>query len=181
MVQTGLELLQRQGYAETSWRTLVHEGGAPFGSIQHFFPRGKVQLVEEALGLFVERLCGSFDQALAQHRAPGALVEAWLELLAREFERDECALGCPIASVALDVVPRNETLAQACRTSFEQMVNHFEEGLRSLGTDSPDVWARRILVAVEGALVVGRVFSTADALRDAGRFLGGQLDRSIPH
>lgn len=180
MVQTGLELLQRQGYSETSWRTLVHEGGAPFGSIQHFFPGGKTQLVEEALVLFVEKLCSSFDEVLAHHQAPGPFFGAWLNFLAQEFEADRCALGCPIASVALDIVPRNQALTIACRTSFEEMIRHFEAGLRSLGVDDPGTWAMRTVVAVEGALIVGRAFASGEPLRDAGRALAERWANTNP-
>jgi AcrR family transcriptional regulator len=43
------ELFRRQGYVGTGVKQIVEEAGAPFGSLYHFFPGGKVELGAETI------------------------------------------------------------------------------------------------------------------------------------
>ena len=49
MIETGVRLFQRGGYYATTWRGLVEEAGAHWGSINHHFPGGKQELAIEAI------------------------------------------------------------------------------------------------------------------------------------
>src|SRR5437660_1001494 len=48
MIEAAMRLLQRNGYAATSWRGVVEEAGTPWGSAHHYFPGGKEQLTAAA-------------------------------------------------------------------------------------------------------------------------------------
>jgi len=175
MVESGLLLLRRQGYAETSWRALVQESQTPFGSIQHFFPGGKDQLVAEALALFVDRLCGALDRTQQRGLTPGATVEAFFLGVAEAFEQDNCALGCPLAAVALEVSPQQGAASEACASEFARLARHVEAVLADLGVEEASLWADRVLVGIEGGLMVGRLRRSGAPLRDTGRGLASQL------
>src|SRR4051794_24534964 len=49
MILAAMSLFQREGYAAASWRRIVQESGAPWGSAHHYFPKGKEQLGLAAL------------------------------------------------------------------------------------------------------------------------------------
>jgi len=49
IVQSSAELFRRQGFTGTGVKQIVAEASAPFGSLYHFFPRGKEQLGEEVI------------------------------------------------------------------------------------------------------------------------------------
>jgi len=176
MVESGLRLLQRQGYADTSWRTLVQEGDLPFGSIRHFFPDGKSQLVEEALQLFVDRIGSLLDHLTGTSASPSQLVHSFFDRLADDFELGGHELGCPIASVALETAPRSKTMAELCTSRFLQMRGHVVRSLGALGASEPELWSDRILVAAEGGLVLSRLFQSAQTLRDSGTWISAQMD-----
>lgn len=173
MVETALTLLQRQGYAETSWRTLAQEGGTPLGSIQHFFPEGKVQLATEALELFFERFREFFEGICSREPRASGRVRAWFDQAADEFEAQRCSLGCPMAAVALDTVPRDPSLARLCQTTLGRWSDYLASRLE--GSKRPEVWVARVLVAFEGALVLARVQGSGEVLRTTGRWLAEGL------
>src|SRR6476619_1572642 len=51
LVRSALELVGRQGPSGTGLRAVVDRAHAPRGSLQHYFPGGKHQLLTEALAL----------------------------------------------------------------------------------------------------------------------------------
>src|SRR5215471_9016581 len=49
MVRSAAQLIRRKGVSGTGMREIVSEANAPRGSLQHYFPGGKEELVAEAL------------------------------------------------------------------------------------------------------------------------------------
>ena len=49
MVRSAAQLIRRQGVSATGVREIVLDADAPRGSLQHYFPGGKEQLVTEAV------------------------------------------------------------------------------------------------------------------------------------
>src|SRR6478672_2440997 len=49
MVFSAAQLIRRDGVSATGLRTVVEHAHAPRGSLQHYFPGGKEQLVNEAV------------------------------------------------------------------------------------------------------------------------------------
>src|SRR5690348_9465199 len=50
MVYSAAQLIRREGVTSTGVRDVVAHAKAPRGSVQHYFPGGKEQLVNEAVG-----------------------------------------------------------------------------------------------------------------------------------
>lgn len=178
MVETGLGLFRRQGYAETSWRTLAKEGQVPLGSIQHFFPGGKEQLATEALGLFTRQFQAFFDELCEGHRRPGDRIRAWFEATADEMEAGGFGTGCPLAGIALNAMPAQEGLSGLCHTTMAQWKDYIASKLVSdtLDPASAGRWAEQALVGLEGALVLSRVQRSSAPLRSTGAWLGALVN-----
>src|SRR5260221_2128269 len=49
MIRSAAQLIRRKGVSGTGLREIVVEADAPRGSLQHYFPRGKEELVSDAL------------------------------------------------------------------------------------------------------------------------------------
>ena len=49
MVRSAAQLIRRKGVSGTGMREIVTEADAPRGSLQHYFPGGKEEIVSEAL------------------------------------------------------------------------------------------------------------------------------------
>src|SRR5213075_2927292 len=63
-------LLRERGLAGAGIHQVVARSGAPIGSVYHFFPRGKTQLVAEALQLQAEKARALFQSILADKAEP---------------------------------------------------------------------------------------------------------------
>jgi AcrR family transcriptional regulator len=76
MVRSAAELIRTKGVAGTGVREVVGHADAPRGSLQHYFPEGKDQLVAEALlwmgGVAARRVGRALDRA--SDRVPSALL-----------------------------------------------------------------------------------------------------------
>ena len=75
IVQSSAELFRRQGFTGTGVKQIVAEASAPFGSLYHFFPRGKEQLGEEVIrwsgGLYGQLIDVFFPPAATPSRRRG--------------------------------------------------------------------------------------------------------------
>src|SRR5207248_11439153 len=70
MLDATQALLRERGLAGAGILQVVARSGAPIGSVYHFFPRGKTQLVAEALQIHGEKARALFQRVLEDEREP---------------------------------------------------------------------------------------------------------------
>ncbi|MBN6547933.1 helix-turn-helix transcriptional regulator, partial [Streptomyces bryophytorum] len=88
MVFAAAQLIRRDGVGATGMRDVAARAEAPRGSLQHYFPGGKEQLVNEAV-TWAGRYAGKrIDRYLADlpEPTPGALFAAMTKQWIDEFE-----------------------------------------------------------------------------------------------
>jgi len=177
MVESGLKLLRRQGYAGTSWREMVKEGGTPWGSVHHFFPGGKEQLAKEALTLFGQGFETFFEGICAHHARPSERVRAWFDAVVADINANGYANGCPVAGIALSAVPMVTPLAEACNDSMAQWIDLIAQNLTTTRISAVEAraLATKVLIGFEGALVLARVQQSSESLRITGEWLAQML------
>jgi AcrR family transcriptional regulator len=165
MVLAAAKLFRVQGVSGTGLREVVEKADAPRGSLQHYFPGGKEQLVIDALqyaGDFAGRRTRHHLERLADP-TPGdlfaALVGEWRDL----YLRDGFAEGCPLAAAAADTAATSPAIRAALGASFDRWQQPLEEALGSLGVprERTSGLATLMIVGLEGALILAR--SRADA------------------
>src|SRR3954471_18412244 len=101
MSQSAALLMREHGVDNTSFSQVVAHAGAPRGSIYHYFPGGKAQLVEEATrwaGGFVAHRNAKAMEADGPLGAVNASELAWRAVLTET----EFRAGCPIAAATVD-------------------------------------------------------------------------------
>src|SRR5689334_18517055 len=103
MVYETAQQLRRAGVTATGLRQVVAGAEAPRGSLQHYFPGGKDQLVAEALDWSGAWAADRVRLHVAAMRRPSpsrlftAVVDDWsADLSVRDFER-----GCPVAGAVV--------------------------------------------------------------------------------
>ena len=101
MVVTAALLLREHGVEGTSFSQVIAESGAPRGSIYHYFPGGKAQLIEEATRFAGEYIAQGMVATL-ESGDPMDFLELsrtfWTDLLGRSEFRE----GCPVVASTLD-------------------------------------------------------------------------------
>src|SRR5437016_2644044 len=112
IVDAAAELFSKHGYTGIGLKEVARRSGSPIGSMYHFFPEGKDELVAEALRasgqgyqLLVE---GVFDMAGGLIQGIRAVFDGASEVL----EASDYADACPIETVALEVASTNEPLRE---------------------------------------------------------------------
>src|SRR5436309_15346270 len=119
IVESTAELFRRQGYTGTGVKQIVAEASAPFGSLYHFFPGGKVQLGEEAIRTSGRLYLELFVTIAAA--APDVVtgVEEFFSGAAETLRETGYEDACPIATVALEGASTNEPPRHPTADLFE--------------------------------------------------------------
>jgi TetR/AcrR family transcriptional repressor of lmrAB and yxaGH operons len=178
LLDSAVDLLQRQGYHGTGLNELLERSEAPRGSLYHYFPGGKEQIGAEAIARAGEQVAAAVAHLLRAKASVADAVEALAGLLAAGLEASDFERGCPVATTALEVTPGSEPIRAAVQASFESWLAPLRERLEAAGFDRLQA-ARRADLAIatlEGALVLARARRNADVLRDSARQLRALLE-----
>src|SRR5580700_2279521 len=91
MVRSAAQLIRRKGVSGTGMREIVVEADAPRGSLQHYFPGGKEELVSDALLWMGDVSARRIERCLREleTRTPSALLVAIVETWQRDLMVEE--------------------------------------------------------------------------------------------
>src|SRR6185436_16827632 len=124
MIQAAETLLRESGLSGAGIKQLVARSGAPVGSVYHFFPGGKTQIVEQTLRLHSDKVVRLFEAAFDDAAVPlPARLQALFRRAATGFEAAGADKGCAIAGVTLDLRTGDRALRRLCDASFNQWVD----------------------------------------------------------
>src|SRR3954467_10507810 len=108
LLDSAVDLLQRQGYHGTGLNELLERSEAPRGSLYHYFPGGKEQIGAEAIARAGDQpaaagvhLAAAVVRLLRARPSVADAVEALAGLLAAGLEASDFERGCPVATTAL--------------------------------------------------------------------------------
>ena len=101
MVAGAADLMSRRGVNATSMREVVRHTGTPRGSIGHHFPRGKQQLIEDALVFAGKQVSGPLRH-LTETRGAIVGLRSFIALWRKTLERTKFQAGCPVLAVAVE-------------------------------------------------------------------------------
>jgi AcrR family transcriptional regulator len=161
MVRSAAQLIRRKGVSGTGMREIVTEAGAPRGSLQHYFPGGKEELVSDALlwagDLSARRVQRSLSEL--KSRAPSALLASIVEGWRRDLTNEQFSAGCPLVAAAADTAATSEQLRQVLRRAFDGWLEPLSESLAELGVpaERSDNLAIVTIAALEGAIILARI------------------------
>ena len=180
MVRSAMALICAQGVSGTGMREVVQHAEAPRGSLQHYFPGGKEQLISEALALAgrtaarTARRAGEGDGPLAPSDVLAAMVAPWRTWLSES----EYAQGCPVLATVADVAFSSASLRGAAEEAFDTWQAAVEAALREAGVAAERVHplAGTLIAALEGAIAMARARRSLQPLDDLVEQLTPFLD-----
>jgi TetR/AcrR family transcriptional regulator, lmrAB and yxaGH operons repressor len=180
MIEAAIVLMRGSGLSGAGINEIVRESGAPKGSVYHFFPNGKLQIVTEALEIYSRRIQAFIEQTLAtETRAPDK-VKALFEAFARRAEDADFRRSCAVGAVTLDLGKDLETLRTVLATCLSDWVasiaRHFDFGDASRS----ESFAGLLLTTIEGAHIRARAERSARPFREAGAWLALLAESGTP-
>jgi AcrR family transcriptional regulator len=161
MVRSAAQLIRRKGVSGTGMREIVADAKAPRGSLQHYFPRGKEELVSDALIWTSDLSSRRIRRCIRtlESRSPSALMASIVETWQRDLITEDFSAGCPLVAAAADIAGTSDQLRQVLRSAFDDWIEPLSEGLVELGVPSErsNNLALLIISALEGAIILARV------------------------
>ena len=98
----------------TGIKDVVERSGAPIGSLYHYFPGGKTQLVAEALEAHAEKSRTLLGRFFGEGTSPATAVRRLFDSAAEGFDRAGADKGCAIGAVSLDLRAEDDRAREIC-------------------------------------------------------------------
>ncbi|WP_442875824.1 LmrA/YxaF family transcription factor [Amycolatopsis sp. NBC_01488] len=141
-------------------RDVVAHAEAPRGSLQHYFPGGKDQLIAEAVAWAGGYAARRVERVLAKltDPTPGKLFEAMAAQWRDEFTAQGFDGGCPLVATVADTAATSDSLREAVGKAFDGWQRPVASALEELGVPSARSTSLAVLMlsALEGAIVLAR-------------------------
>jgi TetR/AcrR family transcriptional regulator, lmrAB and yxaGH operons repressor len=181
ILDAGAGLFRRQGYEGTALKSIVREGGAPWGSLYHFFPGGKEELGVLALRRSGERYRRLIELVFERAGSPAVALRQFFDLSAQALEGSDFADGCPIATVALEAANTTEALRLVCADAFGSWLATLVAALTGAGVDPVRAEGLALfgLSAFEGAITLSRTLRSTEPLRSSGELVAGVVESAL--
>jgi TetR/AcrR family transcriptional repressor of lmrAB and yxaGH operons len=172
MIEATVELMRGSGLSGAGINEIVRESAAPKGSVYHFFPAGKQQIVSEALADYSGRVRQFIDTALSSRRLPAQKMSALFDAFAQRVEAGQFRRSCAFGAVCLDLDAELDDLRIVVAEAFDDwqalIAGHFDLGDASRTLS----FAGLVLTAIEGAYIRARAERSSRPFREAGAWLG---------
>jgi AcrR family transcriptional regulator len=180
MVFAAAQLIRRHGVGATGMRDVAARAEAPRGSLQHYFPGGKEQLVNEAVmwaGRYASKRVARYLAALHEP-TPGALFAAMTRQWIDEFEATGFRTGCPVAAATVDSTSSTPSAREATATAFAAWTTPLTEALTTLDVPPARAPALATLMisTLEGAILLARAQESTAPLVTVAAELAPLLD-----
>ena len=179
MVISAALLIRERGAQATAISNVLKHSGAPRGSAYHYFPGGRMQLLEEATDYAGAYIAGKIEAADSSLRLLDELIDVYREQLCRSDYR----AGCPIVAVTVeagdpDNRERTTKVIERAAAAFTLWIDLITQRLVTEGVDSASAEELAMLVttSIEGAIIVARASRDVKPLDLVQRQLRGLLD-----
>jgi AcrR family transcriptional regulator len=175
------ELFRRQGYNGTGLKAVTVAADAPFGSLYHHFPGGKVELAEAVIessgAAYGELFVLIWDAATD----PAAAVTDFFDGAAAVLEETDYVDACPIGTVALEVASVDDRLRSATDRVFVSWVDAAASRLTAVGIEAAEAreLAITFVAAIEGGFMLSRAARSPEPMRAAGRQMRRLLEVAL--
>ncbi|RHW24640.1 TetR/AcrR family transcriptional regulator [Nocardioides immobilis] len=170
IVRTTRDLLRRRGVAGTTMLEVVAEAGASRGSLYHYFPGGRSEMVEDAVRGAVEEYTAGIELLAAMDpvEAIPLIVEVWRA----EAEASGYTAGCPVVAAALggESEPAAREIAGRAFADWTDAVSRMLTGA-GVPASRAEPLATLALSAIEGAVVIALAQRSSEPLERVAREL----------
>lgn len=170
LVVTAAQLFRAKGVTGTGTLEILTAAEAARGSLYHYFPGGKPQLVEEALQCEAARVSADLQRLIDTGADVPAVLEAFTDALADSLESSDFRLGCPVTTAALELSADDAAIRAVCANAYRMWQTMIETLLLARSSDGGQgataaADAELILSTIEGGLLLARAQQDGDVLR----------------
>jgi AcrR family transcriptional regulator len=159
MVVSAALLIRERGAAATAISDVLKHSGAPRGSAYHYFPGGRMQLLEEATAY-----AGTYiGDKIAAAESAVDLLDDLVEMYRRQLIRSEYRAGCPIVAVTVeagdpDNADRTSRVIERAAAAFTLWTDLIGRRLiaENVSPERAEELAMLVTTSIEGAIIIAR-------------------------
>jgi TetR/AcrR family transcriptional repressor of nem operon len=172
MVSATIDLILKDGYADTTVDAVCSKAGVKKGSFYHFFESREI-LITTALEAYWSQLRPDLDRLFSPSIAPAERIKGYFmmikDLQRREQLRLGSIIGCILLRVGSALGTEQNSVRDKVRELFEEMLRYFESAIRDGQREG--VFARRPVEPSARALLdyFEGTLGTARVMNDLGR------------
>ena len=159
MVVSAALLIRERGAQATAISDVLKHSGAPRGSAYHYFPGGRMQLLEEATDYAGAYIAGKISAA----DSAAALLDDLIGLYREQLISTDYRAGCPIVAVTVeagdpDSPDRTTKVIERAAAAFALWTDLIGRLLVAEGMTAAraDEMAMLVTSSIEGAIVIAR-------------------------
>lgn len=180
IVEAARHLFWEKGYAATSLADLLDKAGANSGSFYYFF-ESKDALLRTVLDGYLDLLEPQLLRPAWEASAdPLERVFALLDRYRQALVQTDCAYGCPIGRLALEIDAENAPAQQRIAKNFAAWKRAVEVCLRAAGVPQPAAAASLVLAVMEGGVMQARAHRSIEPFDASVRQLRNYLEGRRP-
>ena len=179
MLQATETLLRERGLSGAGIQQVVARSRAPIGSVYYFFPKGKTQLVGEALQIHGEKARALLERFLSDKaQSLPDRFRALCRNAAAGFDQAGANKGCAIGSVSLDLDARLDALRTICEEAFDGWIAAIAQELPWPDEAERRSFAEMAVAALEGAFVLSRARRSGKPFLTVGEWLARMIEHA---
>lgn len=164
LVQVTARLIREKGMAATGINEIITEAGLPKGSMYHYFPGGKEELVKAALHSYKEWLGQSFKARMKGSSTAEEGLCGIVDFFIHDLTSSDFIAGCPVATVALESAGTSPGVSDGVREVMDHWIAGLCAYLQYKGLVGNKNTAVDFITHLEGALVMARIYQSTEPL-----------------
>jgi TetR/AcrR family transcriptional repressor of lmrAB and yxaGH operons len=171
MIEAAWLLIAERGLEGMSTREVLARTGAPRGSVYHYFPRGRTELIE--LAIDHSRRWMQEQIAAIDAETPEDVVTGYIGIWRRVVEGTDFHAGC--AAVGAVTGGHDRGILDRAEAAFNAASDALAARFQQVGLTPDDATRRATLLmyAAEGAVILARARRSVEPLTFIAEQLGG--------
>ncbi|MDQ3384214.1 MAG: TetR/AcrR family transcriptional regulator [Actinomycetota bacterium] len=183
IVELAAALMYERGVSATSIEDILAASGTGKSQLYHYFS-SKEELVAEVLRHQLQHV---LQQQSLFHLDTWEGISAWLQAMVDMQQDQRSYRGCPLGSIASELVDQGEPLRSQAADAFSRWESSLGEGLRSMQASGllrddadPDALAESTIAVLQGGYLVSSTKQDIRPMRNALAAALGQLKSYAP-
>jgi TetR/AcrR family transcriptional regulator, lmrAB and yxaGH operons repressor len=178
MIRAAWLLIAERGLEGMSTREVLARTGAPRGSVYHYFPRGRTELIELAIDYSRRWMQDQIHAIRAE--TPDDVVTGYVDIWRRVVEGTNFRAGC--ATTGAVTGGHEPGILNRVEAAFNATNDALAERFRQAGSTPDDATRRATLLmyAAEGAVILARARRSVEPLTFIAEQLSGSRSEAPP-
>ena len=171
IIQAAERLMAQGGLSKASLNSIAADSVVPRGSLLHYFPEGKMQIVRAALKAHDESFTARVEKAIVPGEGFARSLSALMLDSANRMKVVGFDSGCPVAGVVLDLAETDEELRTVCAEIVKGWEAAMAGALTQLDKTQRHATGEFIVAAYEGAILMAKLKKSTAPLLNAARHI----------